>query len=78
MALRNPDGNQPTGVRPKPMMKLRQREFYAIQARVDVKDICVMDGQVIKLMCFKGDNVCSEICRKDRDGDHAPDRALSP
>jgi hypothetical protein len=44
-----------------------QRANFAVSNHVKMKDICEVDGKVIKVMCFKGTGVCGEICRKIRD-----------
>lgn len=33
---------------------------------------CIICGQQIRTMAFMGTGVCSEMCRKERDNDHAP------
>jgi hypothetical protein len=50
----------------------------ALTQNCKIKDCCIMCGVKIEMMCQKNTNVCSELCRKDRDGDHATARAISP
>jgi hypothetical protein len=40
------------------------------------KEICSVCGGEVKTMAFRMTGVCGENCRKDRDNDHAPARAL--
>jgi predicted nucleic acid-binding Zn ribbon protein len=35
---------------------------------------CIICGKKIKVQIYKNTEVCSENCRKDRDGDHEPAR----
>lgn len=63
---------------PKKWMNRVQRANIAIENNVKMKEVCVIDGNLITVMIFKGTNVCSENCRKVRDNDHEPARALNP
>jgi len=51
-------------------------EDIAQDYSVPVKNVCTNCGGIIQVMCFRGTGVCSEICRKDRDGDHSKSHAI--
>jgi hypothetical protein len=44
---------------------------------VPLNQICVICGQVIKVMAFQNTGACCEDHRKDRDNDHAPFQAVN-
>lgn len=50
----------------------------ALQQNCNVRDLCKMCGTKIKTLIFRGTGVCSEDCRKDRDGDHEPASGIVP
>jgi len=50
----------------------------ALQQSCQIKDLCIMCGRKIKTLIFQGTGVCSDDCRKDRDGDHEPAQGIVP
>ncbi len=48
----------------------------ADQHKVNVKMICSNCGKKIRTLIFQGTGVCSDDCRKDRDGDHEPAQGI--
>lgn len=50
----------------------------ALDQNCSIKDLCVMCGTKIKTLIFQGTGICSDDCRKDRDGDHEPARGIVP
>ncbi len=63
--------------KPKQLSRVKLTHL-ALKHGGSIKDYCVMCGSKIKVQIFKGTGICSENCRKDRDDDHAPARALNP
>ena len=50
----------------------------ALQQNCNISDLCIMCGKKIKTLIFQGTHICSDDCRKDRDGDHEPARGIVP
>jgi hypothetical protein len=55
-----------------------QLAHKALEQYCQIKELCTMCGAKIKTLIFKGTGVCSEDCRKDRDGDHEPAQGIVP
>lgn len=50
----------------------------ALEQHCSIKELCIMCGMKIKTLIFQGTGVCSDDCRKDRDGDHEPAQGMVP
>ncbi len=50
----------------------------ALDQNCSISDLCIMCGAKIKTLIFRGTGICSDDCRKDRDGDHEPSRGMVP
>lgn len=57
---------------PKKQLSNIQLANRAIEEHCKMKDICSNCGKRIKTLIFQGSGICSDDCRKDRDGDHEP------
>ena len=62
----------------KQQLSAVQRANYAVRMGCSIREVCTNCGNKIRTLIFQGTGVCSDDCRKDRDGDHEPARALNP
>lgn len=50
----------------------KKRRAMARYLKVSINDICEICGKHIQVQIFKGEGICSTLCKKARDNDHEP------